>query len=350
LSVTLLNDPKGHAASAIAAGMLAPVTEVHYGEEALLRLNIESARRFPAFVGELEATTGVEVRYRLCGTLMVARDADDNAELDDLFAFQRELGLDIERVTSKQARTLEPGLASTIRGGIFAPNDHQVDPAELLGALRIACVASGVELIDRRAAGIRVDGDRVTAVIGDDGVTVAADQIVIAAGVGSGLLTGLPPQALPAIRPVKGQLVLLAARGPFGIADRNIRGLDVYVVSRTNGRVVVGATVEEMGYDATVTAGAVHSLLRDAYELLPGLAELRFVRAAAGLRPTTPDNAPLMGPGALDGLVVATGHFRNGVLLTPITGDTIAELLASGTAPDAIASFSPKRFAPEVAA
>ena len=139
----------------------------------------------------------------------------------------------------------------------------------------------------------RVEGERTTGVLGADGARVAADRVVIAAGVGSSRLEGLPPQALPSIRPVKGQLVVLAARGPFGIADRNIRGLDVYVVSRTNGRVVVGATVEEMGYDSTVTAGAVHSLLRDAYELLPDLAELRFVRAVAGLRPTTPDNRRL---------------------------------------------------------
>lgn len=350
MSIALLDDPKSHGASAIAAGMLAPVTEVHHGEEALLQLNIESSRRYPAFVGELEAATGIEVRYRRCGTLMAARDSDDNVELDEIFAFQRSLGLEVERLDSKTARALEPGLASSIRGGILAPNDHQVDPAELLGALRIACVANGVELIERRATALELDGERVTGVIDESGATVAADQVVIAAGVGSGRLSGgLPPKAMPAVRPVKGQLVVLAGRGPFGIADRNIRGLDVYVVSRTNGRVVVGATVEEMGYDTSVTAGGVHALLRDAYELLPDLVELRFVRGAAGLRPTTPDNAPLLGAGLLDGFVVASGHFRNGVLLTPITGDTIAELLATGKTPDAIVPFSPTRFAPEVA-
>ena len=347
--MTLLDDPKSHGASEIAAGMLAPVTEVHYGEEALLALNVESGKRFTVFVGELEAATGVEVRYRRCGTLMVARDADDNAELDEIFAFQRSLGLEVERVGSKDARALEPGLAPSIRGGILAPNDHQVDPAELLAALRIACVATGVELIDRRAEAVKLDGERVVGLTDDAGDTIAADRVVIAAGTGSGLLAGLPLQAMPSVRPVKGQLVVLAARGPFGIADRNIRGLDVYVVSRTNGRVVVGATVEEIGYDTTVTAGGVHSLLRDAYELLPDLVELRFVRASAGLRPATPDNAPLLGETVLEGLVAATGHFRNGVLLTPITGDTIAELLVTGTTPDAIVPFSPKRFAPEVA-
>lgn len=348
--MTVLNDPKERGASTVAAGMLAPVTEVDYGEESLLRLNIDSARRYGAFVGELEAATGVEVRYRRCGTLMVARDADDNAELEDIFTFQRSLGLEVERVGSKQARALEPGLAPSIRGGILAPNDHQVDPAELLGALRMACVANGVELVDRRAVGVRGDGERVAGVVDDAGDELAAGSVVIAAGVGSSRLSGLPPHALPAVRPVKGQLVVLAARGPFGIADRNIRGRDVYVVSRTNGRVIVGATVEEMGYDSTVTAGAVHTLLRDAYELLPDLVELRFVRAAAGLRPATADNAPLLGHTSIDGLVAATGHFRNGVLLTPVTGDAIAELLATGSTPETIVPFSPTRFAPEAVA
>jgi glycine oxidase len=146
------------------------------------------------------------------------------------------------------------------------------------------------------------------------------------------------------VRPVKGQLVHLAATGVFGVADRNIRGLDVYVVSRTNGRVVIGATVEEMGWDTTVTAGAVHELLRRAYELLPGVTELRFVRSLAGLRPGTPDNAPLLGPASMDGLVYATGHYRNGVLLAPVTADTVAELLATGEVPALLEPFSPQRF------
>lgn len=323
--------------------MLAPVTEVHYGEEQLLNLNVDSSKRYPAFIGELEANTGVEVRYRRCGTLMVARDADDNTQLDDLFAFQQKLGLDVQRLKGREARALEPGLAPSIRGGILASNDHQVDPPQLLAALRMAAVGAGVELVDERAGAVVVLDERVTGVRTTSGVTVA-DSVVLAGGAASGQIEGLPPSAMPSVRPVKGQLVHLAATGIFGIADRNIRGLDVYIVSRTNGRVVIGATVEEMGWDTTVTAGAVHELLRRAYELLPGVTELRFVRSLAGLRPGTPDNAPLLGPGSLEGLVYATGHYRNGVLLAPVTGDTIAELLATGVAPPLIESFSPRRF------
>jgi glycine oxidase len=343
LSVVVFDDPKGRAASEVAAGMLAPVTEVHYGEEPLLRLNIEGAKRYPAFIGELEANTGVEVRYRRCGTLMVARDSDDNAELDEVFGFQQKLGLEVERLNGRAARELEPGLAPTIRGAILAPNDHQVDPPEMMAALRMACVGAGVELRDERVTRIDVDGDRAVGVSTRTG-TEAVDKVVLTGGAASGRIDGLPPDALPRVRPVKGQLVHLAATGMFGVADRNIRGLEVYVVSRTNGRVIVGATVEEMGWDTTITAGAVHELLRRAYEVLPGITELRFVRSLAGLRPGTPDNAPLLGPTRVEGLVIATGHYRNGVLLAPITGDMVAELLATGVVPESIRPFSPERF------
>lgn len=322
--------------------MLAPVTEVHYGEEPLLRLNIASAKRYPSFIGELEARTGVEVRYRRCGTLMVARDADDNAELDEVFAFQQKLGLEVERLRGRQARELEPGLAPTIRGAILAPNDHQVDPPEMLAALRLACVSEGVELRDERIAEVKIEGDRVTGVA-TVSEAISADHVVLAGGAASGGIGGLPPAVMPPVRPVKGQLVHLAATGMFGIGDRNIRGLEVYVVSRTNGRIVVGATVEEMGWDTTVTAGAVHELLRRAYEILPGVTELRFVRVLAGFRPGTPDNAPILGKSAIEGLIMATGHYRNGVLLAPITGDRIAELIATGET-EGIEAFAPDRF------
>ena len=339
----VFDDPKGRGASEVAAGMLAPVTEVHYGEESLLRLNIEGAKRYPAFVGELEANTNVEVRYRRCGTLMVARDSDDNAELDEIFAFQSKLGLEVERLKGREARDLEPGLASTVRGAILAPNDHQVDPVEVMAALRLACVAAGVGFRDERVEAFEVEGDSVVAIRSGGGVT-RADRFVLAGGASSARMEGLPLEAMPPVRPVKGQLVHLAATGMFGVADRNIRGLEVYVVSRTNGRIIVGATMEEMGWDTTITAGAVHELLRRAYELLPGITELRFVRTLAGLRPGTPDNAPILGASMLANLVIATGHHRNGVLLTPITGEAIAELLVTGETPGILEPFSPTRF------
>jgi glycine oxidase len=316
------------AASWAAAGMLAPVTEVHYGEESLLTLNRAAAERWPAFVRELEASSGLEVGYRTAGTLSIARDADDMAALDELAAYQDKLGLEVERLRARQARQLEPALSPRIRGGLHVRGDHAVDNRALVRALRAAVVAAGVLLRTEPVTDVR---------------TLAATTVVVAAGAGSSLL--LPD--LP-VRPVKGQLLHL--RGPSPLISRTIRGEDVYLVPRADGRLVAGASVEEQGFDRRVTAGAVHELLRAARELLPDVDELELVGTAVGLRPGSPDNAPLLGAVPVpDGsrcerVVVASGHYRNGVLLTPLTGELIAELLRDGSVPALMQPFSPDRF------
>ena len=371
MTVTLVDEAPGRGASWAAAGMLAPVTEVHYGERPLLALNLAAAGRWPSFAAEVEEASGHPVGYRPGGTLAVARDADDNAALEDLYRFQLRCGLEVERLRSRECRQLEPGLAPSIRGGVLAAGDHQVDNRALVEALLAACQRSGVRLVSGRVAELSVEGDRVTGVMlggtGDGvedtgsgpgpsrpagsarsrpaGETLAAGTVVLAAGCWSGGLGGLAAEALPPVRPVKGQLLYL--RGPAGqpLCSRNVRGLEVYVVPRGDGRVVVGATVEEQGFDTTMTAGAVHDLLRAALELLPDAAELELAETVVGLRPGSPDNAPMLGPAGPDGLVVATGHYRNGILLTPVTADAIAELLATGRVPEAIAPFAPGRFA-----
>jgi glycine oxidase len=352
--VVLCDDEPGRGASWAAAGMLAPVTEVHYGEEALLELNLAASAAWPAFAAELADVTGRELGYRASGTLLVARDRDDNTVLDDLHAFQRSLGLTVERLRGSEARALEPSLAPRTRGGILVPGDHQVDNRALVTALLDACRCAGVALVAERATAVLRDGDRVTGVaVGGGGEggggegDITAGAVLLAAGAASGHLEGLPDGAVP-VRPVKGQLLHL--RRPPGqpdvpIATRNIRGIDVYLVPRSDGRVVVGATVEERGEDRTVTAGAVRDLLQAAWELLPGLAEYELVETVAGLRPGTPDNAPLLGWTALDGLAVATGHYRNGVLLTPLTAELLVPLLARAPADPRLAPFDPRRFA-----
>jgi len=333
------------AASWAAAGMLAPVTEIHYGEQELLRLNLAAAERWPAFAAELQECAGASVGYRRCGTLIVARDADDNAALHDLYRFQRGLGLRVERLRGRECRQLEPGLAPSIRGGIMAPGDHQVDNRALVAALLIACDRAGVRQCLGRVVAVGVEHDRVRRVVLAGGERLDAGAVVLSAGCWSGTLGGLPPGALPPVRPVKGQLLHLRGPGEEPLCQRNVRGLEVYVVPRGDGRVVIGATVEEQGFNTTVTAGAVHDLLRAAFELLPDVAELELVETVAGLRPGSPDNAPLLGPSPLDGLVIAAGHYRNGILLTPVTADAMAELLVSGRVPAAITRFSPRRFA-----
>ena len=342
LRVTLLDPDPGHGASWAAAGMLAPVTEVHYGELPLLALNLASNGLWPSFAAELTELTGHDIGYRRTGTLMVARDTDDLAVLDRLLAYQRAHDLEVERLSSRECRQREPRLSPRIRGGMLVPGDHQVDNRALVEALVVACDKAGVERRAERADEVIVEADRVTGVRAAGG-TIACGRVLVAGGCWSASLGGLPPGMIP-VRPVKGQLLHL--RGPANppLATGNIRGVDVYLVPRADGRFVVGATVEERGHDTTVTAGAVADLLRDAIELLPDIAELELAEATAGLRPGSPDNAPMIGPAAIDGLVVAAGHYRNGILLTPVTSAGIAELLTTGNLPGVLTPFSPRRF------
>ena len=360
MTVTVVDENPGRGASWAAAGMLAPVTEVHYGERPLLGLNLAAADRWPAFAAEVEEASGHPVGYRPGGTLAVARDADDNAALEDLYQFQLRCGLEVERLRSRECRQLEPGLAPSIRGGVLAAGDHQVDNRALVVALLVACRRAGVRLLQGRVAELTVAGDRVTGVVlaggegtagggparpGDGSRTaLAAGTVVLAAGCWSGGLGGVAAEAVAPVRPVKGQLLYLRGPADQPLCSRNVRGLEVYVVPRGDGRVVVGATVEEQGFDTRVTAGAVHDLLRAALELLPDVAELELLETVVGLRPGSPDNAPMLGPAGPEGLVVATGHYRNGILLTPVTADAIAELLATGRVPELIAPFAPGRF------
>ncbi|MEU3775257.1 glycine oxidase ThiO [Streptomyces sp. NPDC032472] len=348
---TALADPApGGGAARVAAGMLAAVTELHYGEETLLGLNLASAARYPEFAAELaDASGGLDIGYRACGTLAVALDADDRLHLRELHALQRRCGLESEWLTGRECRRLEPMLAPGVRGGLRVDGDHQVDPRRLAAALLAACENAGVEIHRASAGRLLVAADRAVGAALDDGTELYADQVVLAAGSLSGRLAGVPDEALPPVRPVKGQVLRLtvpAAYAPFlsRTVRAVVRGSHVYLVPRENGELVVGATSEELGWDTTVTAGGVYELLRDAHELVPGITELPLTETLAGLRPGSPDNAPLLGPTVLAGLHLATGHYRNGVLLTPLTGDALADLLTTGALPEIALPFSPLRF------
>ncbi|GAA2234430.1 glycine oxidase ThiO [Streptomyces amakusaensis] len=349
MDVTVLDPRPGGGAAQVAAGMLAAVTELHYGEETLLALNLESARRYPAFVAELEEASGQEVGYRACGTLSVALDADDRAHLRELHALQLRSGLDSQWLSGRECRRLEPMLAPGVRGGLRVDGDHQVDPRRLTAALVTACERAGVAFRRAWAERLSVVGGRAAGAVLDDGSELAAGQVVLAGGSLSGRLAGVPPEVLPPVRPVKGQVLRLTvpvAFGPFlsRTVRAVVRGSHVYLVPRTNGELVVGATSEELGWDTTVTAGGVYELLRDAHELVPGITELPLTETRAGLRPCSPDNAPLLGPTELPGLQLATGHHRNGVLLAPVTGDVLAAALAGGALPPEAGPFTPRRF------
>jgi glycine oxidase len=326
--VTVVSPTPGRdGASWVAAGMLAPVTEAQFGESALTALLLEGAGRWLAFAGALEAASGHSIGYDTTGTLTVALDASDRASLDDLLAYQHSLGLDAARRSASECRDLVPALSPSLRGGIEVPGDHQVDNRALLSALLEA----------NRAAGVTFDRATVTAVAAGpelllaDGRRLLPDQVVLAAGVGLPGIAGL--DAAPEVRPVKGHILRL---GPApGITApllaRTVRGLvrghSVYLVPRSDGSLVVGATVEERGADTTVQAGAVHELLCDARAIVPGVDELELREAAAGLRPGTPDNMPRIGWSGIDNVAFATGHYRNGILLAPLTASVVADLL-----------------------
>ncbi|MDQ4058779.1 MAG: glycine oxidase ThiO [Actinomycetota bacterium] len=347
LAVAMVDPHPGRGASWAAAGMLAPVTEVHYGEEELLALNLTSSASYRQFVAELSEASGRDPGYAECGTLTVARDADDNAALESLFEFQRGLGLDVQRLRGRECRRLEPALAPSTRGGILVSGDHQVDNRALVDALLIAAERSGVHVVRRRAESVELAHERVAGVRLADGERIGCSSVVLAAGATTAPVEGLPPGVAPPVRPVKGQLLHLRGPAETRLAMRNVRGLDAYIVTRSDGRVVIGATVEERGFDERVTAGGVHDLLRAGFELLPGVTELELVETSVGLRPGTPDNAPILGKSEVEGLVIATGHYRNGVLLTPITSEAISELLVTGDPPKLIEAFSPRRFSKE---
>lgn len=351
LAVTLVDgDPAGGSTRA-AAGMLAPVTEAHFGEEALTALNLESARRWPAFAAEVEEASGGAVGYRSEGTLAVAFDDDDLAMLTELRAYHECLGLPGQRLRARECRSLEPLLSPLIRGGIFVESDHQVETRALTAALLLAAERAGVALIRRRAAHLDVGhgAARAIGVTLDGGCRLRAAVTVLAAGCWSAALAGVPAEARPPVRPVKGQILRLRPAGD--VAPRlscTVRGLrrgrSIYAVPRHDGRVVVGATCEEKGWDTTVTAGGVRELLEDATEVVPALGELELSEALARLRPGTPDNGPILGPSALPGLMLATGHYRNGVLLTPLTADAVADAVMGEAMPAAAAPFGPQRF------
>lgn len=341
LSVAVVDPEPGSGSSHFAAGMIAPVGEAEFGEEAVIAINCDSAARYPSFIAELELDAGRSAGYLRNGTLHVAADADEQFALDRLCRHRQELGLPVTRLTSSETRKLEPSLSPSIRGGMLVESDHQVDPRAMVAALLQACNRLGVE-IHRNRAQVLVEAGRAAGVLLDGDERLPASKVVLAAGCWSRTIAGIPDGDAPPVRPVKGQILRL--RGDPSLVTRSIRGERVYLVPRGDGRVVIGGTVEEDGFDTTVTAGAVHQMLDDARALLPDVTELELVEASAGLRPGSPDNMPIVGDAATPGLIVATGHYRNGFLLAPATADAVAGVLAGGAWPEATRVWSPARF------
>jgi glycine oxidase len=348
LDVVLVDPASGDAASLVAAGMLAPVSESLFGEGALLRVNLLAVRRFPSFAAELEQATGHEIGLRREGTLAIAYDPGDLAALNRLTAFRRSAGLDATELDSRACRKLEPFLTSDVHGGVLFAGDWSVDNRRYAAALRAAAAAKARVTRDRVTGVLMRDG-RVGGARLADGGEIASAAVVVAAGCWSGSVDGLPDPLRSVVRPVKGQLVRL--RHPEGMPPvishtirATVRGIDVYLVPRADGEVIVGATSEERGPDLTVTAGAVHDLLHDAMCVLPVTSEMVLAETCAGLRPGTPDNGPVVGDCGIEGLLMATGHYRNGILMSPVTADAIVAVLAGQEPTAEWQPFTPQRF------
>ena len=342
-------DRAGRAASWASAGMLTPLAEVRFEEEGLLRFGLEGLRRFPEFVAELESDIGRDTGYRPDGVLLVGITRDDVEYLRFRHAYQRDLGLPVEWLSGAQAREREPHLAAQISAAVWCPEDHQVDNRLFIDALKLGFQKAGGTLRESTPVeSIEIQGERVRGVRVHNEVHSAA-TVVLAAGCWSRLIPGLPGAVQPPVRPVRGQILRLKMTADLRLDtmvwySRVSTSAVAYLVPKDNGHLVVGATSEEMGYETCLTAGGLFELLRTAYEAVPGIYDLPIVETTAGLRPGSRDDAPILGKTPVEGLVMATGHYRKGILLAPITAYAIAELIFTGQTPDAIRPFGIDRF------
>ncbi len=334
----------GHGASWAAAGMLAAGVETEPGEQDLLRLNRRSQEMWPGFAAELEAASGIDVELRQEGTLVVALNRDDAERLRFCCEFQRSVGIELSWIGGTEARRREPHLNPAVVAAAYSPNDGQVDNRRLVEALMAACRSAGVRLHENaEVSTVDIEHGRVTGLrVGED--RHAADVVVLAAGAWARTIAGLPDEARPPVRPIKGQLLALQMDPNAPLLTHVVWSPRVYLVPRRGGRLVVGATVEERGFDGAMTAGGVFALLEGAWRAVPALEELPIGEMWVGFRPGSPDDAPMLGPSPVEGLVLATGHHRNGILLTPVTAETISRFILTGELADAIRPFGLDRF------
>ena len=342
-SVTVIErEESGFGASTVAAGMLTPSFEVETTPPSLVELQLDSLRRYPSFVAEIEGASDLSCEYRDEGTLWVSRHRDDELELEHIRKIQEDRGLPARRLTGRETRQIEPYLSPRIIGGLLVETDHQVNSRKLVPALAAACRSLGVELFEHTAVKTveRSSGRIELTLQSPDGQsTLCAGQVLLAAGVWleEGLVTPLPQIGM---RPIKGQIVHLKGQP---LVNRVLRNSDVYIVPRAGGELLLGATEEEQGFDLQPTAGGTLDLLRYAFEILPGLYDLYVSEIDVGLRPAVSDHQPVLGPTESDGIFIAGGHYRGGVILAPATAYWMAELITTGSVPRAIEPFGVDR-------
>jgi glycine oxidase len=332
----------GRAASWAAGGMLAPDIETEAGEQTLSQLLFRAREAWPEFATQLEQTGAQKIHYQQRGSLFVARDQDDIAKLKFLQELEMALGLHPQWLSGYEAKKIEPHLGRNVIAALHHPDDAQVDNRAALMALLAACEKSGVVLRPHtKIVALHQTSNRVTG-IRTAHETITADIVILAAGAWSAQIEGLGTAA-PPVRPVKGQMIALGHPATGPLLEKLIWSAGVYLIPQPD-RLLLGASVEEMGFDTSLTAGPMMDLLHQAYAILPGIYDLPILESWAGLRPTSRDDAPILGPTAIDGLIMATGHHRNGILLAPLTARIIADFIIGGQWPDYADNFLPSRF------
>lgn len=342
--ITLLDRGEiGGEASRLAAGMLAADAEVGFEELELYGLSRESLDRWPAFARLLEAESGTDVDYRAEGTVVVADDRDSAVALRRVYDFQREQGIDVRWLTGAEALELEPFLAPRLAAAVFAPSDHQVDNRRVVSALRTVLESAGSRIVEQAEVVSLSPDETKPGAVTKSGDQFTGDVVVLAAGAWSRQMGGIAPEFLPPVRPVKGQIMELEVEAPFGLSYV-VRGPSAYLAPKSDDRVIVGATSEEMGFDKRVTAGGIFRILEGAWEIVPGIYDLPLIAAEAGLRPGSRDNEPIIGWTGAPGVYCATGHYRHGIVQAPVTAEEAALEIDTGTESEWLARFRPDRF------
>ncbi|MFU8804425.1 MAG: glycine oxidase ThiO [Bradymonadaceae bacterium] len=332
----------GAGASRAAGGMLAPTAEVQFHDGAMLELQKRSLEMYPEFVRDIEDQTGVRAEFRKDGTLVVALDRDDDEAVERVFHYQQSLGLEVTRLGADEVQSLEPSL-SRVYSAVLCEDDHQVNNSHLVDALLIGFLKEGGTLSENSdVMAVHVEKGKTKGVVLSDGTIARASNVLVAAGAWSTGIENIPELAKTVLRPVRGQMIALDGGSP-PLISRVVRGPDAYLVPKSDGSLIIGSTMEERGFDPSMTAGGIHDLLRGAWQVLPAIYEQSLRDMWTGFRPVTLDNHPILGPSAIPGLWIATGHSRHGILLAPITAHLMTEMIHTGHVPDYGQAFSPAR-------
>ena len=332
----------GAGASLAATGMLAAAAEHEPCCHDLLALALESQRQWPEFRAQLEAHSGHDIDFRECGTLVVALNRDEVERLQFRHELHKRCGLPTKYLTGWQVRRLEPALRPSVAAGLFCAEDHQVDPRLVIPALRRALAVAGGRLIERcTVCSVDLEGGHVAGIVTAEGVC-RTPTVVLAAGAWTSDLVRLA-LTVP-VRPLKGQALAVKTTPDLGTLGHVVWTEQIHMAPKSDGRLIVGATVEERGFDDAVTAGGLYALLEAARRVFPSIEEMAVEAVWTGFRPSSIDDAPIIGTTTVPGLAIATGHHRNGYLLTPVTAFAIEALIADGAMPAIAQAFCLDRF------